>query len=69
MWSGVAWDWYRDLSSDGRQVAAMIAADWYGVHPDTKISAGALRLGPTLDQLVESDAELLESLAQRLART
>jgi len=48
------------------QVAAMIAADWYGVHPDTDISARALRLGPTLDQLAESDAELVERLAQRL---
>jgi hypothetical protein len=48
------------------QVAAMVAADWYGVHPDADISARALRLGPILDLLDEHDAELLETLARRL---
>jgi len=51
------------------QVAAMIAADWYGVHPDVEISARVLRMSPHLDQLQESDAELLERLARRLAAT
>ena len=50
------------------QVATMVAADWYEVHPDTAISARALRLGPTLDDLAEADAELVETLAKRLAR-
>ncbi len=49
------------------QVAAMIAADWYGVHPDADISPRALRLSPILDQLSESDAELVEALARSLA--
>ncbi len=51
------------------QVAAMIAADWYGVHPDTDIPARVLRLGPILEQLTDADAELLETLARRLTRT
>jgi hypothetical protein len=49
------------------QVAAMVAADWYGVHPDTEASARALSLSPTLDKLDEADADLLETLARRLA--
>jgi hypothetical protein len=50
------------------QVSAMIAADWYGVHPDTEVSARALRLSPVLDTLSEHDAELVEALARRLAQ-
>lgn len=51
------------------QVAAMIAADWYGVHPNADISARALRLSPVLDQLTEGDAEIVEALARRLAKS
>jgi hypothetical protein len=51
------------------QVSAMIAADWYGMHPDADVSARALRLGPTLDELDEADAELLEAIARRLTRS
>lgn len=50
------------------QVAAMVAADWYDVHPDTRISARAQRLGPALDSLTEADADLAEALVQRLAK-
>jgi hypothetical protein len=50
------------------QVQVMIAADWYGVHPDVDISARALRLGPVLDGLEQGDADLVEALARRLAR-
>lgn len=50
------------------QVAAMVAADWYGVHPDADVSARALSLSPTLDRMGEPDAALLEVLAKRLAR-
>jgi hypothetical protein len=49
------------------QVAAMVAADWYEVYPDTEVSARALRLSPALDRLSEADAELVEKLAMRLA--
>jgi|GEM_PF-4442927 hypothetical protein len=45
----------------------MVAADWYGVYPDTEISARVLRLGPTVDRLEDADVELLASLAGRLA--
>ncbi len=48
------------------QVAAMVAADWYGVYPDADVSTRALRLSPTLDRLSDPDAELLEKLAKRL---
>lgn len=51
------------------QVAAMVAADWYGVYPDTDVSARTLRLGPALDELTDSDAEMLEGLARRLAHS
>ena len=47
-------------------VAAMIAADWYGVEPDGEMSAAALRLGPALDRLEPNDLDLVESLARRL---
>jgi hypothetical protein len=50
------------------QVAAMIAADWYGVHPKTELSARILRISPVLDQLTETDSEMVEALARRLAR-
>jgi hypothetical protein len=50
------------------QVATMVAADWYGVYPDTDISARTLRLGPALDDLTDTDAEMLEALARRLAQ-
>ena len=49
------------------QVAAMVAADWYGVYPDADVSQWALRLSPILDQLDDADAELLDTLARRLA--
>lgn len=49
------------------QVSAMVAADWYGVHPDADLSARAIRLSPTLDRLQDSDAEIVEKLAARLA--
>jgi hypothetical protein len=45
----------------------MIAADWYGVHPDTAVSPRVLRLGPILDQLDEPEAALVELMAHRLA--
>ncbi|WP_329259541.1 hypothetical protein OG417_22775 [Actinoallomurus sp. NBC_01490] len=51
------------------RVSAMIAADWYGVRPDTDLSARVLSLGPVLDGLTDADAELVESLARRLAKT
>jgi hypothetical protein len=50
------------------QVAAMIAADWYGVHPKTEVSARVLRMSPVLDKLTETDSEMVEALARRLAR-
>ncbi|MCO5994767.1 hypothetical protein [Actinoallomurus rhizosphaericola] len=50
------------------RVSAMIAADWYGVRPDTDLSARVLSLGPVLDRLTDSDAELVEDLARRLAQ-
>jgi hypothetical protein len=49
------------------RVAAMVAADWYEVYPDAEISARALSLGPTIDLLSETDAELVEALVHRLA--
>jgi hypothetical protein len=45
----------------------MIAADWYGVHPDTEISTRVRRLAPALEALSEGDAELVDALARRLA--
>ncbi|MEV0876613.1 hypothetical protein AB0I85_02120 [Micromonospora echinofusca] len=50
-----------------KQVAAMIAADWYGVLPNAEVSTSALNLGPLLDELDESDLELVEALVRRLA--
>ncbi|WP_128558270.1 hypothetical protein [Streptomyces triticagri] len=50
------------------QVAVMVAADWYGVETDTHLSARMLSLTPVLDSLDEEDAELVETLARRLAR-
>ncbi|MBW6432731.1 hypothetical protein KZ829_03120 [Actinoplanes hulinensis] len=46
----------------------MIAADWYHVYPDSKISARALQLSSALDQLDEEDVEIIEMLARRLAK-
>ena len=57
----------RLFGTTKEQVAAMIAADWYGVQPDVELSARVLRMSPLLDELQESDAELLEQLARRLA--
>lgn len=48
------------------QVRAMVAADWYGVVPDTEISARVLQIAPVLDVLDESDAELISKMAHRL---
>lgn len=48
------------------QVAVMVAADWYGVYPDTDISGRTLQLGPILDSLNEKDARLVEAVARRL---
>jgi hypothetical protein len=58
----------RLFGTTPQQVAAMIAADWYGVHPDTEISGTVLRLGPIFDQLGEDDLTLLDTLARRLAQ-
>src|SRR6266545_6985005 len=41
----------RLFGTSKEQVAAMVAADWYGVHPDAGLSARALNLGPVLDDL------------------
>jgi hypothetical protein len=49
------------------QVSRMVAADWYGVHPDVEVSARVLRLAPVLEELSDSDADLVESVARRLA--
>lgn len=49
-----------------QQVSEMIAADWYGVVPDTELSSRVLRIGHLIDQLDESDAALIEKLARRL---
>ena len=49
------------------QVCAMIAADWYGVHPDIDVSARVLRLAPLLERLSEDDADLVEALSRRLS--
>lgn len=49
------------------QVAKMVAADWFGVHPETEVSTRVLRLSPVLDALDEADAKLVEALARRLA--
>jgi hypothetical protein len=49
------------------QVAAMVAADWYGVHPETNVLTRMLRLSPVLDALDEDDAKLVEAVARRLA--
>lgn len=51
------------------QVAKMVAADWYGVQQDEAVSAQALRLGPVLDRLSDSDADLLEALVRRLDKS
>jgi len=51
------------------QVAVMIAADWYGVYPDSEVSPRALQLSPILDSLDDEDAKIVEHLARRLART
>ncbi|MEV4106303.1 hypothetical protein [Nonomuraea sp. NPDC049695] len=48
------------------QVRAMVAADWYGVHPN-ELSARALRLIPAIDGLSEEDATRIEDLIQRLS--
>ena len=45
----------------------MIAADWYGVQPDVEVSSRVLRLAHVLDELSDSDADLVEALARRLA--
>ena len=45
----------------------MVAADWYGVQPDADLSARTLQLSPTLDKLDDTDAEIIEILAARLA--
>jgi hypothetical protein len=44
----------------------MVAADWYGVQPETEISDRVLRLTPILDSLDEADAELMKRLIHRL---
>src|SRR5689334_15908229 len=41
------------------QVATMIAADWYDVHPEAEVSTRALRLGPLLDRLDDADADMM----------
>jgi hypothetical protein len=51
-----------------KQVATMVAADWYDVHPDTEISSRTLRLGPAFDRLDESDAQIVETLIRRLTK-
>jgi hypothetical protein len=48
------------------QVAAMIAADWYGVHGDADLSPRVQRLAPALDNLDQHDFDLVESLIDRL---
>jgi hypothetical protein len=48
------------------QVAAMVAADWYGVHPNNELSPLVLRMGPAIDHLDEVDAGLVELLIRRL---
>lgn len=50
-----------------QRVAEMIAADWYGVQPESDVSNRVLRLAPTLDQLSESDLDLVTKLMGRLA--
>lgn len=50
------------------RVAAMIAADWYDVQPKTQVSARVLRIESMLDKLTDSDADMVEALARRLAR-
>jgi hypothetical protein len=52
-----------------RQVAEMVATDWYGVHPNraADVSPQVRRLGPVLDQLSEKDFDLIENLVRRLA--
>jgi len=49
------------------QVAAMVAADWYGVGSESELSARVLRLGPLIDELEVVDAKLVERLIHRLA--
>jgi hypothetical protein len=48
------------------QVRIMVAADWYGVHPNQDVSALARRLSPALDRLSEEDVELVQALLRRL---
>lgn len=48
------------------QVAAMIAADWYGVVLPNAPSQLVARLGPALDRLPLADATFVEILVTRL---
>lgn len=49
------------------QVAAMIAADWYGIQPDERFSTRVMNLAPLLDQLTEEQADALSVIIQAMA--
>src|SRR4051812_14542908 len=53
------------LETTARHVAEMVAQEWYGVKR-TEQSPRVAALTPRLDALTKEDAELVESLIQRL---
>jgi hypothetical protein len=55
------------FGTTAEQVAVMVAADWYSVHPTADVSTRVRRLSPLLDRLNEADAELVGALVRRLA--
>jgi hypothetical protein len=48
------------------QVAAMIAADWYGVQPRSDLSTQAQKIAARLNTLEQEDLDLLDDLVRRL---
>jgi len=50
-----------------KEIQAMIAADWYGAHPQQQPSSAAQRLKAPLSQLSDIDLDLVENLVRRLA--
>jgi hypothetical protein len=54
------------LGTTADQVAAMVVADFYGIDSGAGFSARVQRIAPTIDELAEEDAEVIERLATRL---
>jgi hypothetical protein len=49
------------------RVAEMIAADWYGVETDARVSSRVLNLSHLVDGLDDEDVALVEKLVRRLS--